>query len=114
MSACVLVPNPACRCRRLCQLLPHTSLLLGICPYHDTWGCPRHPLFFINYHKVVFVELRFYHFTYYVLCLERLFTFSFVCLFAGHILVGSYPSCVGESHAPLFRLNTPLLRLYLT
>ena len=42
------------------------------------WGCPRHPLFFIDYHEVVFVELSFYHFTYYVLCLERLFTFIFV------------------------------------
>ena len=52
------------------------------------WGCLQH-LFFIDYHEVVFVELCFYHFTYYVLCLERLFTFSFVCLFAGHILVGS-------------------------
>ena len=42
MSVCVLVPNPAYRCRRLCQLLPHTSLYLGICPYHDIchppWG----------------------------------------------------------------------------
>ena len=44
------------------------------------WGCPRHPLIFIDYHKVVFFELHFYHFTYYVLCLEHLFTFSlFVC-----------------------------------
>ena len=49
------------------------------------WGCPRHPLILIDYHKVVFVELRFYHFTYYVLCLEHLFTFSL--FFAGHIFV---------------------------
>ena len=48
-----------------------------------------HPLFFIDYHEVIFVELSFYHFTYYVLCLERIFTFSFVCYFAGHMLVGS-------------------------
>ena len=34
------------------------------------WGYPRHPLIFIDYYKVVFVELRFYHFIYYVLCLE--------------------------------------------
>ena len=74
-----------------------------------------HPLFFIDYHEVVFVELSFYHFTYYVLFLECYFIlllFSF-CLFAGHIHVGSYPSCVGERHAPLFHLNTPVLRLYL-
>ena len=34
---CMIVPNPACRCRRLCQLLPHTSLLLVICSYHDIY-----------------------------------------------------------------------------
>ena len=47
------------------------------------WGCPRHSLLFIDYHEVVFVELSFYHFTYYVLFLERHFIlrFSFfVCL----------------------------------
>ena len=30
-------------------------------------------IFFIDYHEVVFVELGFYHFTYYVLFLERHF-----------------------------------------
>ena len=35
VSVCTLVPNPVCICRRLCQLLPDTSLHLGICPYHD-------------------------------------------------------------------------------
>ena len=46
-------------------------------PSEKILGCPTHPLFFIDYHEVIFVELRFYHFTYYVLCLERLFAFSF-------------------------------------
>ena len=70
------------------------------------------PLIFIDYHKVVFVELRFYHFTYYVLCLERIFTFSlFVCW--SYLCLDPSFICVGERHAPLFRLNTPLLRLYL-
>ena len=32
------------------------------------------------------------------------FYFQFVCvLFSGHINVGSYYSCLGERHAPLFR-----------
>ena len=65
------------------------------------WGCPRHPLFFIDYHEVVFVELSFYHFTYYVLCLEHLFTFSFF-LFAGHMLVGSLLCLCGRETRSVF------------
>ena len=36
--------------------------------------------------NIVFITL---HIVHCALCLERLFTFSFVCLFVGHIFVGS-------------------------
>jgi len=39
--------------------------------------------------------------------------FSLLVLFSDHINVGSYLSCLGERHAPLFHLNTPILHLYL-
>jgi hypothetical protein len=38
--------------------------------------------------------------------------FSLLVLFSDHINIGSYLSCLGERHAPLFHLNTPILRLY--
>ena len=39
--------------------------------------------------KVGFFELSFYHFTYYVLCLERLLLSLLFGFLAGHIFVGS-------------------------
>ena len=75
------------------------------------WGCPKHPLFFIDYHEAVFAELSFYHFTYYVLCLERLFALSFV-FFSGHMLVGSLFYLYGRESRAAFSFESPVLRLY--
>ena len=56
--------------------------------------------------------LYFYCFIPVYFSLERLFVLFCLVLFAA-ILVGSQHSCVGEIHAPLFRLNTLVLHLYL-
>ena len=60
----------------------------------------------LNY---VFITLHIMCYAWSVFLLSVLF-----CLFAGHMLVGSLLCLCGrERHAPLFRLNTLVLRLYL-
>ena len=58
-------------------------------------------------YQVPLVKLYFYSVTSYVLYLERLFVFIFV-----FVWIKSDPSipCLGERHAPLFRMNTCVLR----
>ena len=65
-----------------------SELKLGVPPRHPLWisrtikhlslGMPKASPLVTNNHQVVSLKLRFYHFTYYVLCLEHLFAFSFV------------------------------------
>ena len=68
----------------------------------------------IDYHKVIFVELSFYHFRYYVLCLERLFTFSFVCYFDGHMLVGSLLYLCGRETCSAFSFEYSFAYIFLS
>ena len=77
------------------------------------WGCPRHPLLHQQTIRSSLVKLYFNSDTSYVLYLKRLFVFVFV--FVIFILWIKWILAflrVGERHAPLFHLNTPILRLY--
>ena len=76
----------------------------------DAHGIPSSSSTIISSSSLNFI---FYHFTYYVLCLERIFTFSFVCYFLVICLLDPCFICEGERHASLFHLNTHALRLYL-
>ena len=66
------------------------------------WGCPRHPLIFIDYHKVVFVELRFI--TLHIMCNAwSVFLLSVLfSLFDGHMLVGSLLCLCGRETRSAF------------